>query len=51
MNKNNINTLTQVYNALLTINTKGEDTISMAMCLQALYKLIIELNGEKEMEE
>ena len=39
---------------MLNINTKGEDTIAMSACLQALYKVIIELNkeqGEKVIEE
>lgn len=53
MNKNILPTLGQVYNTLLNINTKGEDTLAMSACLQALYKLIVELNeqGEKEVKE
>ena len=53
MNKENINVLTQIYNTLLNINTKGEDTIAMSVCLQSLYALIVNLNnqGEKVIEE
>ena len=53
MNKKQLATLGQLYNTMLTINTKGEDTIAMSACLQSLYKLIVELNeqGEKEVKE
>lgn len=29
-----------ILNALLTISTKGEDTITMAQCLQGMHYLI-----------
>lgn len=32
--------LSRVYNTLLLINTKGEDTIVMADCLRALHNFI-----------
>lgn len=31
-----LNLFTQIYSVLSTISTKGEDTIKMAECLQAL---------------
>lgn len=40
MDEENIKKIGEVYNTLLTINTKGEDTISMALCLQTLYNLL-----------
>lgn len=32
--------LIQIYNALGTISTKGQDTITMADCLRAMLELI-----------
>lgn len=32
--------LIQIYNALGTISTKGQDTITMAECLKAMIELI-----------
>lgn len=48
-----LETLSRIYNTLLLINTKGEDTMTMADCLRALYKLIDEeaKNVKKEQEE
>ena len=42
-----------IFNALLTISTKGEDTITMAKCLQSLQYYIMSLpeKVEEEMEE
>ena len=46
MNKDNLNVLTQIYNTLLEISTKGEDTIAMSACLQSLYKVIINMKQD-----
>ena len=35
-----------IFNALLTISTKGEDTITMAKCLQGLQYYIMSLPEE-----
>lgn len=40
--------LSRIYNTLLLINTKGEDTLIMADCLRALKNYIIET---QEIEE
>ena len=40
MSEEIIKTIGEVYNTLLTINVKGEDTISMAFCLQNLYNIL-----------
>lgn len=40
MDEEIIKKIGEVYNTLLTISTKGEDTISMALCLQTLYNLL-----------
>ena len=39
-------TLTQIYNTLCTIDTHGDSTMKMAMCLDALAKVIQDLNSE-----
>ena len=40
--------LSRIYNTLLLINTKGEDTLVMADCLNAMKSFI--LNEQKELE-
>ena len=40
-----LETLSRIYNTLLLINTKGEDTIVMADCLNAMRSFIM---GEKQ---
>lgn len=37
-----VKNLTQVYNTLLLISTRGEETVIMAECLKALQKIIEE---------
>ena len=43
-----LETLSCIYNTLLLINTKGEDTMVMGDCLRALKSFI--LNEQKELE-
>lgn len=45
-----LETLSRIYNTLLLINTKGEDTLVMADCLKALRNFIL-TNQSKEEEE
>ena len=40
-----ITTLTQIYNTMGLIDTHGEGTIKMALCLDALNKTIQDLNN------
>ena len=42
MSQNHVQDLTRLYNTLLLISTKGEDTMIMAECLKALQKVIEE---------
>ena len=45
--------LNQIFDGLMTISTRGEDTVTMAQCLQALnqlIQLIPETDTEKEEE-
>ena len=49
MNIKELETLTQIYNTMIRINTKGEDTLLMAECLQALRSFI--LMKDKELKE
>lgn len=39
--------LANIYNALLLVNTKGEDTIIMGDCLKALRNIIGKLSEEE----
>lgn len=43
-----LETLSRIYNTLLLINTKGEDTLVMADCLNAMRAFI--QNEQKELE-
>ena len=45
-----LETLSRIYNTLLLVNTKGEDTLTMADCLRALRNFIL-TNQSKEEEE
>ena len=42
MNKEDLIKLVNIYNSLLDISTKGEDTIIMANCLNNLKSFIFE---------
>ena len=46
MNKEQLTVLSQIYNTLLLIETKGENTLIMAECVKALQSVINE--GAKE---
>lgn len=46
MNYEKIETLSRIYNTLLLINTKGEDTIIMADCLNAMRSFILKEQSE-----
>ena len=50
MNKEQFENLSRIYNTLLLVNTKGEDTLIMADCLKALRNFIL-TNQPKEEEE
>lgn len=47
MNKEQLTVLSQIYNTLLLIETKGENTLIMAECVKALQSVINE--GAKEL--
>lgn len=40
MNNNSFRMLQSILEALMSINTKGNDTITMSNCLQALQRVI-----------
>jgi hypothetical protein len=40
MTQDQLNQLVRIYNTLLTINTKGDDTLIMADCIRALKQSI-----------
>ena len=50
---NSINTLQEILQALMTINVKGNDAITMGNCLQVLDSVIksIKVSVEAEKEE
>ena len=41
MNYNDLELLTRIYNTLLLVNTKGEDTMVMGECLKTLQNFIL----------
>ena len=49
MNYEKLETLSRIYNTLLLINTKGEDTMIMADCLNALRTFV--QNEQKDLIE
>ena len=42
MSEKHVQDLTKLYNTLLLISTRGEDTMIMAECIKALQKIIEE---------
>ena len=58
MNYNDLELLTRIYNTLLLVNTKGEDTMIMGECLRVLQNFVLtkkqeittEQNNKKEEE-
>lgn len=55
MNYNDLELLTRLYNTMLLINTKGEDTMLMAECLKTLQNFVLtkkqELTNETNKKE
>lgn len=47
MTQEQIVTMAKIYNSLMTVETKGTNTVTMAKCLETLKELIIQLQGEK----
>ena len=43
-------TLNQLYNTLLTIETKGDATLKMAACIDTLQKVLAELAQKNNQE-
>ena len=41
MNYNDLQILTNIYNTLLSVSTKGEDTVIMGNCLTALRNFVL----------
>ena len=48
MNYEKLETLSRIYNTLLLVNTKGEDTLIMADCLNALRSFMN--NEQRELQ-
>ena len=51
MNYNDLELLTRIYNTLLLVNTKGEDTMIMGECLRALQNFILTKKQEITIEQ
>ena len=45
-----VNQLARIYNTLLNISTKGEDTLVMADCLRAFEAVVNEISKNKKEE-
>ena len=48
--KQHLEQLARIYNTLLTVNTKGEDTLVMADCLRALRQEVEAIQQEEAIE-
>lgn len=48
--KEQLEQLTRIYNTMLNIGTKGEDTLIMADCLRALEQVIVQVNQASKSE-
>lgn len=46
--KEQLDQLTRIYNTMLNIGTKGEDTLTMADCLRALEQVIVTINNSAQ---
>jgi hypothetical protein len=41
--KEQLEQLTRIYNTLLNVGTRGEDTLIMADCLRALEQVVVQI--------
>lgn len=48
---NNLMQLSRIYNTLLLVSTKGEDTVLMGDCLRVFKQVIETMASEVEKEE
>lgn len=48
--KEQVEQLTRIYNTMLNIGTKGEDTLIMSDCLRALEQVIVQINQAAKSE-
>lgn len=46
MKQTNLEQLIKIYNTLLMVSTKGEDTIIMGQCLNAMRDLLTQIQKE-----
>lgn len=49
--KEQLEQLTRIYNTMLNIGTKGEDTLIMSDCLRALEQVIVQINQTAQKAE
>lgn len=46
MTQEQLTQLARIYNTLMQVNTKGEDTFIMADCLRALQKVLVDIQDQ-----
>ena len=51
MNKEDLDYLNALYNTLICISTKGEDTILMGECIKSLKEFIYRQNNSQQKQE
>ena len=49
--KEQLDQLTRIYNTMLQIGTKGEDTLIMSDCLRALEQTIVQINQTAQQQD
>lgn len=47
INQEQLEQLTRIYNTMLNIGTKGEDTLVMADCLRALEQVVRQVSQQQ----
>ena len=50
INQEQLEQLTRIYNTMLNIGTKGEDTLVMADCLRALEQVVRQVSQQQQAE-
>ncbi len=48
ISRDQLEQLVRIYNTLLNVSTRGEDTLIMADCLRALERVVKQINEEQE---
>lgn len=48
MTQEQLTQLARIYNTLMQVNTKGEDTFIMSDCLRAMQQLLVDMQEQNQ---